>query len=87
MIWAAGECNLIFYADERRMGGRYHISLQYALAVSVVMFRWVGLKKNLYKTKALVCTPGYIWEKWSESKYKRRDTGEGEISGRGSGGW
>ena len=43
------------------------------------MFRWVGLEKNLDKTKALVCTPGYIWGEWIESAYKRRAIGEGEI--------
>ena len=29
------------------------------------------------KTKALVCTPGYIWGKWRKSVYTRRATREG----------
>ena len=41
------------------------------------MFQWMGLETNLDKTKALVCTPGYIWGKWSEAAYKRRATREG----------
>ena len=39
----------------------------------------MGLYMNLEKTKAPVCTPGYIWGKWSEEAYKRRATGEGET--------
>ena len=33
---------------------------------------------NLEKTKDLVCTPGYIWGKWSEAANKRRAIREGE---------
>ena len=43
MGWAAGERNLIFYADGGRIDGRYHIWVQYALPVSVAMFRRMGL--------------------------------------------
>ena len=25
----------------------------------------------------MVCTPGYIWSKWSKAVFKHRDTGEG----------
>ena len=39
----------------------------------------MGLGINLEKNKALVCTLGYIWGKWSEAAYKRRDTGEGST--------
>ena len=38
MGWAAGERNLIFYADDKRIGGRDHIWVQDALTVSVAMF-------------------------------------------------
>ena len=38
MGWASGEHNLIFYADGRRIGGRDHIWVQDALAVSVTVF-------------------------------------------------
>ena len=39
----------------------------------------MGLEKNTDKTKAIVCTPGYIRGKCSEASYKRRDTTEGET--------
>ena len=68
MVWAAGERNLVFYADDRRVVGRDHIWAQDALMVAVVMFRRVGLETNLEKTKALVCTPGYIWGKWIKAE-------------------
>ena len=38
MGWAAGEHNLIFYVDDRRIGGRDHIWVQDALTVSVAIF-------------------------------------------------
>ena len=77
MEWAAGKCNLIFNADDKRISARDHIWLQDALTLSVAMFRQMGLETNLEKTKSLVCTPGYIWREWSEAAYKRRSTGEG----------
>ena len=77
--WSAGMRNLIFYVDDRSIGGRNHIWIQDALTVSLAMFRWMGLEKNLEKTKYLVCTHGYIWGEWSEAAYKRRSTGEGET--------
>ena len=60
MGWAVLERNLIFYADEGRIGGRDHIWAKDALPVNVAIFRLVGLDTNLEKTKDLVCTPGDI---------------------------
>ena len=77
MGWVTGEHNIIFYADAGKIGWRYHIWVQDALTVSVPMLQLLRLETNLYKTKALVCTPGYIWGKWSEAAYKRRANGEG----------
>ena len=77
MGWAAVDCNLIFYADDRIISGRDHIWVQYALTVSLAMFQRMGLETNLEKTQSLVCTPGYIWYKWSEVAYKCISTGEG----------
>ena len=77
MGWAEGDRNLIFYTDDRRIGGRDHIWVQDALTVSEGMFQKLGLEMNLDKTNALVCTPGYIWREWIEAAYKRRATGEG----------
>ena len=32
---------------------------------------------NLGKTKAMVCTPGFIWGEWGELAYKGQSTREG----------
>ena len=77
MGWEAGERNLTFYVDNRRIVGRDHTWVQEALVVSVAMLQHMGLETNLEKTKDLVCTSGYIWGKCSEAAYKRRATGEG----------
>ena len=37
----------------------------------------MGLGANLEKTKAMVCTPRFIWGKWGETVYKRQATGKG----------
>ena len=37
----------------------------------------MGLETNLENNKALVCTPGHIWGKWSEVAYNCRSTREG----------
>ena len=77
MGWPAGESNLVLYADYGRIAGRDHISVQDALTVTVAMYRRVGLDNNMEKTKALVCTPVYIWGKWIEAAYNHRNTREG----------
>ena len=43
MGWVAGERNLVFYVDDGRISGRYHIQVQYALTVIVAMFQRVCL--------------------------------------------
>ena len=58
--WSAGEHNICFYKDDGRIAGRYPIWAQAALTTMVRMFERVGLQKNLYKTKATICTPGFI---------------------------
>ena len=75
--WSAGERNLVFYADDVRIAGQYHIWVQDALTVTVAMFKRVGLKNNMEKTKSTVCNPGYIWGKWSKEAYKHWATREG----------
>ena len=72
-----GERNLIFYADDGRIAGRYHMWVQDEMSVTVAMFCRMGLGKNLEKTKTMVFTPEFIWGKWGEHVYKRRATGEG----------
>ena len=75
MGWAAGERNIVFYMDYGRIAGWDHEWVQDTLMVTVAMFRQMGLEKNLKKTKAMVCTPGFIWGKWGELAYKRKMTG------------
>ena len=75
MGWATGERNLVLYLDARKILGRDHIWVQDALTATVEMFSRVGLYTELEETKALVCTPGYIWGMWTEAAYKRRATG------------
>ena len=58
MVWAVGERNLVFYADDRRIAGRDPDWVQEALEMTVDMFSRVGLETNLEKTRAMVSTPG-----------------------------
>ena len=60
MGWAAGEIILFFYADDGRILGRDHEWVQDALTGTVAMFLRMRLEMNLRKTKAMVCTPGFI---------------------------
>ena len=43
----------------------------------VRMFERVGFQKNLNKTKAMLCKPGFIWGQLGAEAYKRKYTGEG----------
>ena len=52
-----GERNLVLYADDSRVAGRYSDWVQEELAITVDMFIRVGMGKNLDKTKAVVFTP------------------------------
>ena len=58
MGWEAGARNIVFYEDVRRIAGRDHKWVQDSLTVTVSMFQRLGIEKNLYKTKEMVCTPG-----------------------------
>ena len=77
--WADRKRKLSFYADDGRIAGRNHNWVQDTLTVTVIMFRSMGLGKNLENIKAMVCMQGFIWGKWGEQVYKRRATGEGET--------
>ena len=72
-----GERKFFFYADDRRIVGQDHEWVQDALAVIVAMLCRMGLLDNLEKTKAVVCTPRFIWVKWRRTAYKRWAMGEG----------
>ena len=82
MVWAAGERNLIFYAENGRIVGRDHIWVQDAMSVTVEIFCRMGLETNLEKTKTMVCTPGFIWEEWGGARIQAAgDGGRGYILG------
>ena len=51
--WAAGEWDLIFYANDGRISGQYHKGVQDAL-FPVTMFCRMRLEKNLENTKTMV---------------------------------
>ena len=74
--WAAGEHNICFYADDRRILGHNSIWVQTALMDMVRIFERVVLQTNLSKTKAMVCIPGLIWGQQGVEAYKRRATGD-----------
>ena len=40
------------------------------------MFCRMGLDTNIEKTNYMVCTPIFIWGKWSEEAYKQQTMGE-----------
>ena len=56
MGWAAGEINLVFCANDRRILGRDHDWVQDALSVTVAMFRHMVLETNLEKPRRW-CVP------------------------------
>ena len=72
--WSAGEHNICFYVDDGQIAGRYPIWVQAALTTMVRMFERVGLQMNLDKTKAMICTPGFIWGQHGAEAYKRQAT-------------
>ena len=57
--------------------GRNPIWVQITLSDILIMFKRVGLQKNLGKTKEMVCTLGFIWVQQGAEVHKRRATGEG----------
>ena len=75
--WAAVEHNVWFYAYDGRVAGCNLILVQTSLTAMVRMFERVGLKKNLSKTKSMVCTLGFIWVQQVLYAYKWRATVEG----------
>ena len=76
MGWAAVEHNIAFYENDSHIADHNPIWAQTKLEEVVRIFERVVLKKNLGKTKAMVCTPGLIWGQQGTAAYKRRWTGE-----------
>ena len=72
MGWASGERNIVSYANDVRIAGRYHEWVQDAVTVTVPVFRRIGLDTNLKNTKAVLCITRSIWGDWGETVYKIR---------------
>ena len=67
----------MFYIDDSRIAAHDHEWVQDVLIVMIVMFCRMGIDDNLKNTKAMVCTPRFIWGKWAVVAYKWRATGKG----------
>ena len=70
LSWATGEHNIIFYVDDGRIvGAQYHLSPE-NLAAVIRMFNMAVLLTNHGETKAVLCTPIFIWGQQGTSAYK-----------------
>jgi hypothetical protein len=65
----------IFYVDDAYVAARYPVFLQRTLDVLVDTFACVGLKTNIAKTQAMICTPGKICIQLPAESYCRMRTG------------
>ena len=61
--WGTLETNIVFYAEKGHIAGRNPIWVHTMLMTGVIMFDIVELHRNLGKSKAVVCTPVFIWGK------------------------
>ena len=63
----------IFKIDEynRRISVVESICVQEFFRVFVALFEQIGIHINLDKTKAMVCTPGFLWVIQGVTSYKR----------------
>ena len=62
LVSATGEYNVFFYADNNGIAVQKPIWVQEKTLLAVVcMVERVGLKMNPGKTKAMICTTGFIW--------------------------
>jgi exonuclease III len=75
---SVAEWLVLFYADDGLIAARNHEWLQMAINCLTTLFARVGLRTNTSKTKAMTCTPGFIWGRMSSPAYKRRREGGGE---------
>ena len=58
--WVVGHHNIVFYKNDGQIDVRNPIWVQKNLISMVRTFDRVGIQKNMGKTKAMVCTPGFI---------------------------
>jgi hypothetical protein len=65
----------IFYVDDAYLASCDPDFLQLALDILVRLFAQVGLKTNVAKTQAMICTPGRICTQLPEASYRRMQQG------------
>ena len=65
----------IFYVDDGLVVARDHEWLQHAIDVLSGLFKWVGLRTNINKTKCMSCMPGHISNWMSTAAYKHHMEG------------
>jgi hypothetical protein len=61
---------MIFYVDDAYIAARDLVDLQQAIDGLVSTFEHVGLKTNISKMKAIICTPGKIWLQLPADSYR-----------------
>ena len=61
MGWEAADHKIVFYADYVCIAGCNSIWFQTTMTAIVRMFKREVMHTNLVKTKAVVCTLGFIW--------------------------
>jgi hypothetical protein len=68
----------LFFVDDGLIGSTDPQWLQDSFELLVDLFEWVGLRTNTNKTKAMICSPGFIQTHMSAYTYKHKLTGQGE---------
>ena len=68
-----------FYADDGLVQSRDPARLQASLDTLVSLFKRVGLRTNVSKTKTMVCIPGRIRTCQSQETYTERTEGHAEV--------
>jgi hypothetical protein len=69
------DLSAIFYVDYAYIAARDPVFLQRVIDGLVSFFECVGLKTNISKTKAMICTPGKIWLQLPADSYRRMRAG------------
>ena len=67
----------MFYENDGRISVRNLIQVLGDLTALVWVFDRVGLYKNLYNTKSIICTPRFIWRHLFKGAYKQQVIGKG----------
>lgn len=68
----------VFFADDGLVASRDPVFLQKGFDILTDLFRRVGLRTNVEKTKFMTCLPGYISSSLSSEAYLHRMTGLGD---------